>query len=76
MPSLQQIPLVFKCHAPVTYKHQVQARNFAIAKDEKFESQPKEHNYSAIFEFSGDKEEQTILHVTGRGICPQVKLSN
>jgi len=32
-------------------------------------------SYSAIFTYEGIKETPTIIHVTGRGICPTVRIS-
>lgn len=32
-------------------------------------------SYSAIFSYDGMNNNPTIIHVTGRGICPTVKLS-
>lgn len=34
-----------------------------------------DYTYSAIFEFEGEPLDPTILHLTGRGICPMLKIS-
>ena len=29
-----------------------------------------DYGYSAIIEYEGDEDDPTIIHITGRGICP------
>jgi hypothetical protein len=46
-----------------------------MEKDEK-NNDVKDYNYSAIFYYDASEEEEpTILHMTGRAICPMVKLN-
>lgn len=59
----------------MSYQNQVWTKNYAISKDE-IRQDLQDFSYSAIFEFEGDKKDPTILHVTGRGMCPQAKLSD
>lgn len=33
------------------------------------------YGYSTIFEFEGDEEYPTIIHLIGKGMCPKVKIS-
>jgi hypothetical protein len=39
-------------------------------------SEVEDFSYSAIISYEGVKETPTIIHVTGRGVCPTVKISN
>jgi hypothetical protein len=52
----------------------VKAQNYAISKGET-NPEVQDYNYSAIFEFDGQNEEASILHMTGRGVNPMIKVS-
>ena len=34
-----------------------------------------DYSYSAIFEFNGEKEDNVIIHITGHGVCPNIRLA-
>ncbi|EWS70940.1 flagellar associated protein, putative (macronuclear) [Tetrahymena thermophila SB210] len=72
--SYSQLPIVFKCHSQVHPKHQFWTQSYAISKDE-MNADVEDYSYSAIFSYDGQQSNPTIIHVTGRGICPTIKLS-
>ena len=60
----------------MTDKHENWTRDFAISTADDKEKLPiiDEHGYYAIFEFP-EEEEQTLLHLTAKSVCPTIKLS-
>ena len=50
-------------------------QNNAISKEEIPLDNHSDYSYSAIFEFNGEKEDSVIIHITGHGVCPNVKIS-
>ena len=48
---------------------QLQVRKYCISKDNN-EIKATDYSYSAIFDFIGDNEEPTLIHLTGKEISP------
>ena len=67
--SYSQLQVKFKCKSKVNDDVQLQVRKYCISK-EIHEIRSSDYSYSAIFDFSGDNEDPTLLHLTGKEITP------
>ncbi|EGR30900.1 hypothetical protein IMG5_121460 [Ichthyophthirius multifiliis] len=71
--SYSKIKLIFTCKSNVALKNQFWAQSYSLQKEDLL-PELEDYSYSALFCYEDSKEQPTILHITGRGICPTVKL--
>ncbi|EGR27619.1 hypothetical protein IMG5_193180 [Ichthyophthirius multifiliis] len=72
--SYSQVQLLFTCLSKVDYNSQVWVDKYCIDKDEEMIPKIQDFAYSAMFDFEGEQLDSIIVHLTGRGICPMVKI--
>jgi len=59
-------------------------RNYCMKGDKQLDDEvdleprfdPKSYNYTCVFEFNGQTEMSPYIHLSAKGICPTVKVSN
>ncbi|EGR27115.1 hypothetical protein IMG5_201370 [Ichthyophthirius multifiliis] len=68
-----QIKLIITFQAQVLPKNKFWSQSYAISGDDML-PEVEDYAYSAVFQYENCNLQPTILHLTGRGICPTVKI--
>ena len=75
--AYQQTSIVFVCKSKVTEEIESWTRNYALgSKDNVMMNRSQQYTYTAVFEFDqkNDDEKDPVLFLTGKAICPEIKL--